>query len=112
MPSPSPATTSCAPGPVFGYKSDGRRGIASPTSATHTPSRFTATKERSRTAQTPGDDLQTKCLVGSLEDAEHPSVDEKSADGVLLRISIATVDLHRFPSDPLGWFADAGPPHA
>ena len=42
-----------------------------------------------------GDHFDAECLVGAFEDRQHPGVDEQATDFVLLRVSEATMDLHR-----------------
>src|SRR5262245_16811504 len=53
-----------------------------------------------------GDDLEAEGLVGALEDRQHPGVDEVAADGVLLRVAEAAVDLHGLAGHPLRGLAD------
>ena len=46
-----------------------------------------------------GDDLEAQGLVGAFEDREHAGVDEVAADGVLLGVAVAAVDLHGLTGD-------------
>ena len=61
-----------------------------------------ATRRSSRALrQQPTDDhFQRKRLVSTLEDRQHPGIDEVAADCVFLGVPHAAVDLHRLAGDP------------
>ena len=56
--------------------------------------------------QAPGDHLERERLVGTLEDRQHPGVDEEAANGELLGVAHSAVYLHRLAGDPLRCAAD------
>ena len=56
-------------------------------------------------------DLEGQRLVGALEDRQHPGVDEVAADGELLGVAHAPVDLHGLAGHPLGRPAHVGLDH-
>ena len=58
-----------------------------------------------------GDDLERERLVGTLEDGEHPRVDEVAAHREFLGVAHAAVDLHGLPRHPLGGAAHVGLDH-
>ena len=58
-----------------------------------------------------GDDLEGQRLVGTLEDRQHPGVDEVAAHRELLGVAHAAVDLHGLAGHPLGGPAHVGLDH-